>query len=134
MGNVVEQLRPVAAHVGVPRVGVHDVAAPRLIGHRQVGRQRSQRGVGVDEHRVVFRMGDGARAGVTHAVHVDVGELHQLTDEEVDVDAGATVDVGRILAGQDPDAHPGRVLAEHAQGVGQTSTDRRSRMGGRRGP
>jgi hypothetical protein len=27
------------------------------------------------------------------------------------VDACTTVDVGRILAGQDPDAHPGRVAA-----------------------
>ena len=117
MGNVVEQLRPVAAHVGVPRVGVDDVAPCRLIGHRQVGCQRPQRRVGVDEQRVVLRVGGGARAGVAHAVHVDVGELHQLTHEEVDVDAGAAVDIGRILAGQDPDAHSWMVPAEPADGL-----------------
>jgi hypothetical protein len=38
-------------------------------------------------------------------VHLDLRELHELADEEVDVDAGAPVDVGWVLAGEDADAH-----------------------------
>ena len=50
-------------------------------------------------------VGGGAGAWLAHAVHVDVGQLDQLADQEVDVDAGTAVDVGRILAGEDADAH-----------------------------
>ncbi len=39
------------------------------------------------------------------AVHVDVDEAPQLTHEEVDVDAGAAVDLGRVLPGEDADPH-----------------------------
>jgi hypothetical protein len=39
------------------------------------------------------------------AVHVDLDELTQVGDEEADVNAGAAVNLGRVLAGQQTDAH-----------------------------
>jgi hypothetical protein len=41
----------------------------------------------------------------TEAVHVHVGQLPQLADEELDVDAGSAVDIGWVLAGEHSDAH-----------------------------
>ena len=42
------------------------------------------------------------RAGAlgAHAEHVEVDELAQVPGQEVDVDAGAAVDLGRVLAGE----------------------------------
>ncbi len=105
MRDVVQQLGPVPAHVGVPRVRVDDVAVAGLVGDRQIGRQRAQRGVGAGEHRVVLGVGDRARPRLAHAVHLDVGQLDELANEEVDVHAGTPVHVGRVLAGEDADAH-----------------------------
>ena len=48
----------------------------------------------------------GLVARRTEAVHVDVDEPAQFSDEELDVDAGAPVHLGRIFAGQDGDTHP----------------------------
>ena len=46
--------------------------------------------------------------GGAEAVHVDVDELGQLPGQEVDVDAGPAVDVGRVLPREHPDPHGGR--------------------------
>ena len=74
-------------------------------GHRQVGGEDAQRRVGAGEPRVVLGVGGGARPRRAQAVHVDVDEPAQLADEEVDVHAGAAVDVGRVLPGEDADPH-----------------------------
>ena len=105
MRDPVQQAGQMAAHVGVPGVGVHQIAASSLIGHSEVGGQRAQRGVGTFEKRLVLGVCRGAVAWIAHAVHVDLGQLDQLADEEVDVNAGTSIDVGRIFSGEDADAH-----------------------------
>lgn len=49
---------------------------------------------------------DAAARALAPAVHVQVDEGSQLVGEELDMDARATVDVGRILPGQQADSHP----------------------------
>ncbi len=56
----------------------------------------------------------GVRGGtlprLAHAVHVDVDQPAQLTDQEVDVHTGTAVHVGRELAGEDRCAHAPNVV------------------------
>ena len=82
-----------------------DVARRGLIGHGEIGRERPERRVRAGQQRIVLGVRDGTGPRLTHAVHLDLRELHELADEEVDVDAGAPVDVGWVLAGEDADAH-----------------------------
>ena len=54
---------------------------------------------------VVLGVGGRPRAGLAQAVDVDVGQPAQLPGEEVDVDTGPAVDIGRVLACQDRHTH-----------------------------
>ena len=47
----------------------------------------------------------GVLARRAEAVHVDVDQPAQLPDQELDVDAGTAVDVGRKLPGQHSHSH-----------------------------
>ena len=105
MRDVVQQRGEVPGQVGVPRVGVDEVAALDAGRHLQIGGEDAQRRVGAGRARIVLRVGGGALAWRAEAVHVDVDEAAQLTHEEVDVDAGAAVDLGRVLPGEDADPH-----------------------------
>ena len=62
-------------------------------------------GVGPLQQRIVLGVRDRARARIAHAVHLDLCELHELAYEEVDMHAGASVDVRWVLPGEDADAH-----------------------------
>ena len=108
MRDAVEQLGEVAGEVGVPRVRVDEVARPDGRRHLQVGGEDAQHRVGAGETGVVLGVGDGAGPGRAEAVHVDVDEARQLPGQEVDVDAGAAVDLGRVLPREHPDPHGGR--------------------------
>ena len=77
-------------------------------GHLQVGGEDAQHRVGAGEAGVVLGVGGGAGARRAEAVDVDVDEPGQLAGQEVDVDAGAAVDVGRVLPREHPDPHDGR--------------------------
>ena len=66
-------------------------------GHLQVGGEDAQHRVGAGEAGIVLGVGDRAGPRRAEAVHLDVDEAGQLAGQEVDVDAGAAVDVGRVL-------------------------------------
>ncbi len=75
------------------------------VGHPQLGREHLQRGVGAGEFRV-GRVDDVRPSrGGAHAVHVDVAQVAQVSDEFGDVYTGAAVDLGRILPGHHRHAH-----------------------------
>ena len=110
--HVVGQRRQVAGEVRVPRVRVHDVAVARRRGHRQIGRERAQRGElgpvpgqrvpGAVSHHRRRPVGRSRRAP---GVDDDVLQARQLAREVLDVHPGAAVDLGRVLACQQPDLH-----------------------------
>ena len=54
-------------------------------------------------------MADGARPVVTEAVHVDVDQLAEFTDQVLDMDPGPSVDVRREFTGQDRGMHDGNL-------------------------
>ena len=94
-----------AAEVRVPGMGVHDVRARGPGGHLQIDAHRAEGGVGTVEARRFGVGGDaGFVAGGTETVHPDVGEPAQVAGQVLDVHPGATVDLRRVLAGQDIDA------------------------------
>ena len=99
-----------AAEVGVPGVGVHEVGALAPTGDRQVDAYRLQGGVGRAELRQVgvrHHAGLVARGAERLHLHVEVGEPSQGTNQLGDVDTRAAVDGGWVLLGQDVDAHLG---------------------------
>ena len=73
------------------------------IDHGQVSSEGPQRAVGA--LRVVLGMGGGSLAWLSHALHIDVDEVAEMGDELRDVDAGASVDGRRVLAGHDGHVH-----------------------------
>ena len=87
-----------------------DVGAVDAGGHRQVGRQDPQRRVGAAQPGIVLGVGGGPVAGFAHAVDVEVHERAQVAGQEVDVHAGAAVDVRRVLPGDQGDAHAGNLV------------------------
>jgi hypothetical protein len=105
MGHAVQQLGEVPGEVRVPRVGVDDRAAADRRGHLQVGGEDPQRRIGTGQARVVLGVRRRTGARLAEAVHVDVDELGQLTRQQLDVDAGTAVHVGRVLPREHPDAH-----------------------------
>ena len=92
-----------AGELGVPGVGVDHVHRPDRGGHRDIGAEGPDRGIG--PFRVGLRMTGRPRAGLTHRLHLDrVTEVTQLGDKLADVDAGTAVDVRGIFTGEDRDA------------------------------
>ena len=69
--------------------------------------ERPQRGVGLGQpgRRRGRRARPASSRGDAEAVHVDVDDAAQLADEELDVHAGAAVDLGRVLPGQHRNPH-----------------------------
>ena len=105
--HAVQQLGQVAGHVGVPGVRVHQVRALAAGDHRQVGaRGRAARGwpsASAAGHAV--RRDARLVPRRAHAVHPHVDQTAQLPGEVLDVDPGAAVDLGRVLPGEQVDAH-----------------------------
>ena len=114
----VDELREVAAEVRVPGVAVDELGARRPGGHREIDRERlERRGVRLrpgerlpgpvrDDGRAA---GDG-RAVLAPAVHRHLGTAGELAGEVLDVDAGAAVDVGRVLAREQRDLHASMLM------------------------
>ena len=81
-------------------MGVHDIHLRDGGGHRDIGAQGPQGSIGA--FGVVLGVGRRALAGLAHALDVDqITELAQLRDQLTDMDAGPTVDMGRVLTGED---------------------------------
>ena len=93
------------AEVGVPRVGVDEVARPERGRHLQVGGEDPQHRVGSLQARIVLGVRRRTGSWRAQAVHVDVDAAGQLPRQEVDVDAGAAVHVRRVLPREHADAH-----------------------------
>ena len=96
------------AEVGVPGVRVHQVGAGAAVGDRQVDAEGAQGGVGAGElGEVGVRRGAASSRGAPKACTcvVDVVAGAQRADQLGDVHAGAAVHLGRVLLGQDVDAH-----------------------------
>ena len=82
-----------------------EVGAVGPRGHREVGRQDVQGRVRLREAPVLLGDGDRAVALGTHAQNVEIDAAAQMSGQEVDVDPGSAVDVGRVLAGEEGHAH-----------------------------
>ncbi|MNW54055.1 hypothetical protein D3C74_316410 [compost metagenome] len=111
----VQERGQVAAEVRVPGVRVHEVGSCDVVGHRQVHAERPQHGVRRGEragHRVP--RDPLLAAGSVEAAHAHVDAFAQHTGQLGDVDARASVDVGRVLTGQQVDSH-----AAHASALGR---------------
>src|SRR5439155_25943723 len=86
----------------------------------QVDAHRAQRLVGaLQAGRFGVRGHAGLVARRAEAVHADVGVRAQLAGEVLDVDPGATVDVRRVLAGQEID--PGQSWFGHMPNISPAS-------------
>ena len=79
---------------------------------------------------IVLRMGGGALPRLSHALHIDIDQLAQLRNQLGHVHAGAAVDRGRILPGEQGDSKlvsgvgghsPHRVTAVRKAGKGSAS-------------
>ena len=105
----VDQLGQMTPELGVPGVAVRELGALDVGGHDQVDRHRLQRG----EMRLVARQRVPRPVGVHRrvlavrapAVHGEVHARGELAREVLDVDARAAVDLGRVLAREQRDAH-----------------------------
>ena len=111
-GSPWTQLGQVAAEVRVPGVAVDEVRALDAGGHRQVDRERLQRRrVRLAPRRARPRAGTrrpaarrpAGRAVGAPAVDGHLDEPRELAREVLDVDAGAAVDLGRVLAREERD-------------------------------
>src|SRR5215218_3124103 len=96
VGDIVQQLREMAGEIGVPGVTVDEVGSRRG-SHQQVDGDglESRVRVGQCGPRLV---GVGAVAWRAEAAYLDVDQALELPHEVLDMDAGAAVDVRRILA------------------------------------
>ena len=107
--DVPEPAREQAAHVGVPGVAVDDVGIDRVLGHGQravkgierAGKARVGIGLRLGPGRVAA---DGEHWGVApllaKAAHLDRDPSCERPAQILDVDAGAAVDVWRVLVGE----------------------------------
>lgn len=121
--DAVEQFGEMAGEIGVPGVGVDEIAVRQRRGHRQVDGEGAQGVVGAVEP------GEGGvphdpvhRARLAPAVHVEFRQRPQLPGEELHMDPGPAVDVRRILACEQ--SHP------HTSMVTQTGPRRKTAAGG----
>jgi len=108
--HVVGEPGQVPREVRVPGVAVHHLGARGRRGHREVDRHGPQRGQVrlLSFQRLPRPMGHDtlARRGVGGPiVHRDLLQPRQLAGEVLDVHAGAAVDLRRVLAGEQRDAH-----------------------------
>src|SRR6478752_686317 len=106
MRLAVHRAAPDPGHVGVPGVRVQHVRIRDGRRHLEVGGQRTQGGVRLGQfgrRPVGVHAWFGARRA--ERVHVHLDDAAQLTDEELDVDPGAPVNLRRILPGQHRNAH-----------------------------
>ena len=112
-GDAVGELGHDAAEVRVPGVAVDDVSVDR-VGHEgeiavegaEEGAQRLGRGIQPESGRIAPYL--QRRPGLillAERPDVDVDEPGQLTYQVLDVNAGAAVDVRRVLVGQDEGLH-----------------------------
>ena len=106
--HAVQQLGDVPGEVGVPGVGVHQVGA-RARRRPSPGRRRACAAPALAPasagrvRRSAVTPGSSARRA--EAVHPDVGQPAQLAGEVLDVHPRAAVDLGRVLPGEQVDAH-----------------------------
>src|SRR5690606_17612471 len=83
-------------------------ALDHVRGHRYIDAESPQRGIGVLE---VVRCRVAGGPGLVHGLverphgHTQVWQLTERPGQLGDVHAGAPIDVGRVLTGQDVDAH-----------------------------
>ena len=91
--------------------------------HRDIGREDVQGRVGLGEAAVL--LGERQRVGAlgAHAEHLEVDQLAQMAGQEVDMDSGTAVDLGRVLTGQQAHAHDANLAS--ASHVGVASQPRR---------
>ena len=102
--NGVEQPAQMASQVGIPGVGMDQVeVVGQRTDHRQVGAEHAQRRVGALGK--VLGVGGGTFTRLAHALHIDVDEVAQLGDELGHVDAGAAINAGWVLPGENRDLH-----------------------------
>ena len=113
--DAVQQLRGEAGEVGVPGVRVHEVGARDVLGHQQVDAHAWRARVAPRRTR---RASDtpnvsGLVARGAEAPHDDLEIAPERPDELGDVHAGSPVDLGRILAGEQVDAHAATLAQRH---------------------
>ena len=107
--DVPEPAREQAAHVGVPGVAVDDVGIDRVLGHGQRALERVKH-AGKARVGVLLGLGPARVAAdgevrlvaplLAEAAHLDRDPLGQRPAQVLDVDAGAAVDVRRVLVGE----------------------------------
>jgi hypothetical protein len=107
VGHAVQQLGEMAAEVGVPGVGMGDVASLDRRRHRQVDGEHLERAVRAGEPRV-GRVSRRVLPRGAEAVDVDIDQPPQLAGQEIDVDPCPAVDVRRKLSGEHRHAHGGQ--------------------------
>ncbi len=116
VGDAVEQPCHVPSEVGVPRVGVHDSGACHIVDDEQVSPHRLYRRVRAPKlcRRDVRRRAsfvaisaEGAHLNVERsgARRLARRKRAERLDQLCDVHTGAPIDLGRILLGDDVDAH-----------------------------
>src|SRR5216683_7634949 len=115
MRDPVQGSRQVTGQARVPGVRVHHIGRGDRGGHRQVGRDSLQRGVGVAEP-IPRAVRDRVWPVGPLAVHGQVDQVAQFPGQVLHVHAGAAIDLGRVLPGQQGDVD----LAE-GRGHGVTS-------------
>ena len=119
--HVPQPARDQAGHVGVPGVAVDDVGVDRVLGHRERALEGIER-AGKARVGVLARprpsSGSRGRAGSASSTRCSPKQrtstairLRQRPAQVLDVDAGAAIDVGRVLVGEQqrlPDLGHGR--------------------------
>ncbi|BDZ38117.1 hypothetical protein GCM10025863_07310 [Microbacterium suwonense] len=106
MRNAVQLRREMACEVRVPGVTVHDIRSRNVAHHREIRSERLHGGVGIHQFG---RRAIGMRARLvtvgTERTHLYVDALPERSDEFRDVHARTTVDLRRVLLGDDVDSH-----------------------------
>ena len=107
-----EQAGQVAGQVGVPGVRMDQIHLRNGCHHGEIGPEHPEGSVG--PFRIVLGVRGRALARLAHALDVDIDELAQLRHQLGDVHAGAAVDRGRILPGQQRDGQSISVCQRHS--------------------